>query len=323
MSSSIQLALILAASGAALGAAVSLGIFLLRSRRAKRRTKRREQLKVLGKREGMDLLGANVPSDVLDHAAYFRGASRAIELDDVLIGGDREGRAWLARRKVCGETHTVYGFDIRGDLNVRGLHLEPVAKRLHQPIWKNWLRIPAERGRVEIVMRWQSDPRRMVDELTRRSVDRWLHAVATACASGSKVSIGLEVHKDHAWIHATTPLEGVALNEFLRRAQEMRRQVLGEVTRRPATLGTPATRVTPEDAAREEAAREETRPVFAVPAAEGADTDREAETIQLSASDLLRESPDPRRGSAKRRAVNGDDFEIPEPEERVTLIRAR
>lgn len=323
MSASMNLALGLATAGAVLGAATAIGVFVVRNRRAARRAKRREQLKVLGKREKLDLLGETIPSDIVDLATRFRGGAQDIDLDDVMIGSDREGRHWLARRKVHGETHQVYGFEIRGELNVRGLHIEPVVKHARQPAWKRLLRQKPAGGQLETRMTWQSDPRRMGDELTRRSVDRWVKEVTATCQPNGKTPVGLEVHADHAWVHSLVPLEGVALGEFVRRAQEMRRHVLDEVMRRPATLAAPAVKVSADETRKAKAGVEDTGPVFAVPSAEGADTRGEAETVQLSAVDLLREAPDPRRRSGGRKVANAEhEFEIPEPEERVTLIRA-
>lgn len=323
MSATMNLALTLSAVGAVAGAAGAVAFFVLRNRRAARRQKRREQLKTLGKREKLDLLGGSIPTDIVDLATRFRGGERAIDLDDVMIGSDREGRHWLARRRVEGETHQVYGFEIRGELNVRGLHIEPVCRRQPLPRWKKWIGRKPQPGRLEIDMRWHSDATRMGDELTRHAVDRWLREVTACCTPKGRAPIGIEVHADHAWVHSLVPLEGVSLYEFVRRAQQMRRLVLDEVMRRPATLTAPAVRKTPTEQKADQASRADTGPVFAVPKAEGADVESDAETVQLSAVDLLREAPDPRRRSSRRAAVNDDDFEIPEPEESVTLIRAR
>lgn len=324
MSASMNLALILGGAGALAGAAMAIFVVVMRGRRQKRRFKRREQLKAMGKRERLDLLGETIPTDIIDLAQRFRGGSRPIDLDDVMIGSDREGRHWLARRKVDGEVHQVYGFEIRGELNVRGLHIEPVVRRAPQPRWKQWLGRKPEEGRLEVRMQWQSDARRMSDELTRRAIDRWLADVASSCQASGKTPIGLEVHAGHAWVHSLVPLEGVALTEFVRRAQDVRRRVLDEVMRRPATLATSAAKVAPEDKAKADATVADTGPVFAVPKTAGAEESADDATVQLSAVDLLREAPDPRRRSGRRRAVNGEhEFEIPEPEERVTLIRAR
>jgi len=314
--------LLLAGIGALGGVALAATAGFVRARRRQRRRKRREQLKSLGKREHLDLIGGNLPSDLVDLAARFRGEVHGIDLDDVMIGSDREGRHWLARRKVDGAHHQVFGFEIRGELNVRGLHVEPVPQTIPVSRWQRLLRRRPTTGRLNLRVQWTCEARRVADELTRRSVDRWLKEVAASCGPDGKTPVGLEIHADHAWVHSLVPLEGVALIEFMRRAREMRRLVLDEVMRRPATLATPARRSTAEQADHDRAAKEDTRPVFTVPAAEGAEAGPGAETVQLSAVDLLRESPDPRGRSGRRRAVN-DDFEIPEPEERVTLIRPR
>ena len=320
---SMTQSLILAALGALGGIATAVAFVVARSRAAKRRTKRRDQLKALGRRANLDLLGPNIPSDLLDVASRYRGDQRGIELEDVMLGSDREGRVWLARRKAAGEHHQVFGFEIRGELNVRGLHIEPVARFEPMPWYLRPFRSRTPIGRLQLRTVWECDARRVVDDLTRRAVDRWMLEVARSCEPDGKTPIGIEIHGDHAWVHSLVPLDGVALHEFLRRAQEVRRMVLDEVRRRPATLSTPAERRTDQEKVEEKAAKEDTRPVFAVPATEGAVLDSDAKTVQLSALDLLREVPDPRR-STKRKAVNADDeFEIPEPEERVTLIRAR
>jgi len=317
----MNLALILSVVGAVSGAAIAIAVVVSRSRRTKRRAKRRDQLKALGKREKLDLLGDTIPTDLADLAAHFRGDEHDIELDDVMIGSDRDGRHWLARRKVDGERHQVFGFEIRGELNVRGLHIEPIVRRTPLPRWKSWIGKKPDEGRLEIAMRWQSDARRMGDEHTRRSVDRWVKEIASTCGPNGKTPIGIEVHADHAWVHSLVPLDGVSMNEFVRRAQEMRRHVLDEVMRRPAKISAPAVAQTASERTAVKDATKDTGPVFAVPKAEGADADASAETVQLSAVDLLREAP---QRSRKRRVANADDaFEIPEPEERVTLIRAR
>lgn len=315
--------LLLAGFGALGGVAVAAAVVFVRARRRQRRRKRREQLKALGKRECLDLVGGSLPADLLDLASRFRGEVHGIDLDDVMIGSDREGRHWLARRKVDGAHHQVFGFEIRGELNIRGLHVEPVPQMAPASRWQRLLRRRPTTGRLNLRVLWNCEARRVADDLTRRSVDRWMKEVAASCGPDGRTPVGLEVHADHAWVHSLVPLEGVALGEFVRRAREMRRMVLDEVRRRPATLATPAGRSTPEQATRERAAKEDTRPVFTVPASQGAEAEPGAETVQLSAVDLLRESPDPRGRSGRRRAVNDDDFEIPEPEERVTLIRPR
>lgn len=316
-------ALVLAGLGVAVGTA---GVFFAtwwRGRARTRRAKRRDQLKSLGRRMGFDLLGPHVPNDLVEAAARFRGDVHGVSLDDVMVGSDREGRYWLARRRLDGEDHHVLGFEIRGELNVRGLHLEPRAPGPKLPRWRRWFaRVEHGSSRLRLHMRWEADAARFEDELARQAVNRWLVHVAASCSASGKTPVGLEVHGDRAWVHSLVPLEGVALGEFLRRGLEVRRQVLDEVLRRPATLKAPAARMTAQERVEQKAGREDTAPIFAVGRTEQVEPEEANNTVLLSAADLLREIPDPR--SKRRRRVNGDDdFEIPEPEEVVTLIRAR
>lgn len=316
--------LVLAGLGIAMGSVGAIVASAVRSRRSKRRATRRDQLKSLGRRFGLDLLGPSVPSDLVESAARFRGDVHGVSLDDVMVGSDREGRFWLARRRVDGEVHHVLGFEIRGELNVRGLHLEPRSPGKRAPRWKRLITRRAETSsRLRVHMRWEADASRFEDELARQAVDHWLVQVATSCGPSGKTPVGLEVHGDRGWVHSLVALEGVALGEFLRRGLEVRRQVLDEVLRRPATLKAPAVRVTAPEQAQRKGAREETKPMFPVGRSDQADQELPNNTVLLSAADLLRETPDPRAKRVRRRANGDDDFEIPEPEEVVTLIRAR
>ena len=316
--------LALAGLGVAIGVVLVIAANVIRTRRRKTRIRRREQLKSLARRFGMELLGEHLPADLLEAAARFRGEAQGVDLDEVMVASDREGRYWLARRKVDGEEHQVFGFEIRGELNVRGLHLEPHARREKRPAWRRWWPTREEiGGRLRLSVRWDAEARRFEDALARQAVDRWIAQVAESCQASGKVPVGLEVHGERAWVHSLVTLEGVALGEFVRRALEVRKQVLDEVRRRPATLKTPAVKVSADDQKRERESREDTRPLFAVERADGADTNQEEKTVLLSAADLLREMPDPRSRRVRKRAMGDDDFEIPEPEEKVTLIRAR
>ena len=316
--------LALAGLGIAVGIVGAVVASRLRAGRRKHRTMRREQLKSLGRRYGLDLLGPHVPSDLIEAAARFRGDVHGVNLDDVMVGSDREGRFWLARRRVDGEDHHVLGFEIRGELNVRGLHLEPRSPGKRAPRWRRWISRRAEpSSRLRVHMRWEADAARFEDELARQAVDHWLVQVATSCGPSGKTPVGLEVHGDRGWVHSLVALEGVALGEFARRGLEVRRQVLDEVRRRPATLKAPAVRITAPEQAQQRGARENTQPMFPVGVSDQADQEVGNNTVLLSAADLLRETPDPRSKRVRRRVNGADDFEIPEPEEVVTLIRAR
>lgn len=316
--------LALAGMGIAVGLGGAVVASRLRARQRRNRAMRREQLKSLGRRYGLDLLGPHVPSELVEAAARFRGDVHGVDLDEVMLGSDREGRFWLARRRLDGEDHHVLGFEIRGELNVRGLHLEPRSASRPLPRWRRLLARTVEpSSRLRLHMRWEADAARFEDECARQAVDRWVVQVAASCGPSGKTPVGLEVHGDRGWVHSLVALEGVALGEFLRRGLEVRRQVLDEVRRRPATLSAPAVRVTAPEQAQQRGAREDTKPMFPVGTAEQADRELPDNTVLLSAADLLREAPDPRSKRVRKRVNGEDDFEIPEPEEVVTLIRAR
>lgn len=318
-------ALILAGLGIAMGTAGVIFFNWWQARARARCAKRRDQLRNLGRRFGFDLLGPHVPADLVEAAARFRGDVHGVRLEEVMVGSDREGRYWLARRRVEGEEHQVMGFEIRGELNVRGLHIEPRSTARPLPRWRRWVtRREAVNSRLRVHLRWEAEATRFEDEIARQAVDRWIAQIAASCSASGKTPVGLEVHGDRAWVHSLVPLEGVALVEFVRRGLETRRQVLDEVLRRPATLRTPAARISAEERVQARAGREDTKPLFAVELSEQVDSDTANNTVLLSAADLLREVPDPRSKRVRRR-VSGDDddFEIPEPEEVVTLIRTR
>ena len=315
---------LLAGAGTLVGAAAVVGRNAFRERKRRRALRMQEAGRALARVHGLEWFGERVSPDLLEAAGRFRSCRSEAVLRDVLAGKDDEGRYWMALRRIGKSVHHVLCFEIRGELGVRGLHLEPVARGDVSPRrWAPWRRKTSARSAtVRLRVRWESDTPSMADPQVRQSVDRWIAGVATRCRPGRQLPLGLEVHGSWAWVHTMHPLEGTQLAEFLRAALALRREVLGEVRRRPATVSAATTHDDVSQALARRQAKEDTRPLFPVAAADSVDDDPSGRTIRLSAEELLRELPDP-QPKRRRRTGTAGEFEIPEPDEEVVLIKVR
>jgi hypothetical protein len=309
--------LVVVGLGTLLGATGVITFNVIRARRESNRIARREQLMALARRAGLEYVGDRPRQEDIDAAAWFRAGERNVTADGFLQGQDRNGRYWVARRKVMGLTHEVVGFQIRGDLNVGQAYIEPTVAAASggDSSWAKRLlskSTPAP-ARVD---RWtvyrQAAPQQVADEGARNAVDRWVTRLVARGKTEGRMPVGIEVRDGLGWVFSIRPLEGARMTDFLDCALDLRGAVLQEVQRRPATISVPVNTVTGEA---DRKARESTVPMFAVDAAEGADLGEESKTVVLSAADLLREAPTPPTG--KRRSKK---FYIPEPEEDVEVI---
>jgi hypothetical protein len=299
------------------GAAAVIVYNVMRSRRAARIQHRRDQLVAFARRESLEFVGDRPRPEDLEAANWFRGVTVEASTDGFLQGQDRNGRYWLTRRKVAGQTHDVLGFQIRGDLSVGTVYFEPRLSGASSG-GTSWAKRLFSRSASpsSTVVHWnvhrQATSEQILDENARNSIDRWGAKVVTRGKSEGRLPLGLEVSDGRGWVFSTRPLEAARVRDFLEHALDLRGAVLQEVQRRPATISTPVHAVT---GAADQRARTATQPLFAVDAAEGADLGDETKTVLLSAEDLVRHVPTPK--STRKR------FEIPEPEEDVQVIWAR
>lgn len=299
------------------GAAAVIVFNVMRSRRERRIQLRREQLMALARREGLEYVGDRARSEDLEAANWFRGAPADASAEGFLQGQDRNGRYWIARRKVAGQIQDVLGFQIRGNLSVGTVYFEPTIPGAASG-GTSWARRLFSRSVSEpaTVVHWtvhrQATAEQILDEGARNSIDRWGTTLVTRGKNEGRSPLGLEVSDGRGWVFSTGPRDGAHLREFLEQALDLRRAVLQEVQRRPATISTPVNTVT---GASEQHGRAATQPLFAVDVAEGADLGGESRTVVLSAEDLVRDAPVPKPKRKK--------FQIPEPEEDVEVIWAR
>jgi len=299
------------------GAAAVIAFNVVRSRRAERIQHRRDQLMVLARREGLEYVGDRPRPEDLEAANWFRGAVAEASTDGFLQGQDRNGRYWLARRTIAGQTHDVLGFQIRGDLSVGSVYFEPRTSGASSG-GTSWAKRLFSRSDPpsSTVVHWkvhrQATTEQILDENARNSIDRWGAKVVTRGRSEGRLPLGLEVSDGRGWVFSTRPLEVARVRDFLEHALDLRGAVLQEIQRRPATISIPVNTVT---GAADQRARAATQPLFAVDVAEGADLGVESRTVVLSAEDLVRDVPTPKPKPKK--------FEIPEPEEAVEVIWAR
>jgi len=302
--------------GTAIGATGVIIFNVIRSRREANRILRREQQLAVARRENLEFVGDRARAEDLEALRWFRGCEHDVWTDGFLQGQDRSGRYWLARRRVLGMLQEVVGFQIRGDLNVGRVYIEPAVCAAAGE-GGSWLKRLVSRTTPvpPTVEHWtvhrRVSPRQIVDEGARGAVDRWVDLLVARTKNEGRVPVGLEIRDGLGWVYSTRPLEGARFKDFLDHALDLRGAVLQEVQRRPATISTPVNTITGEADRR---SRESTAPMFAVEVAEGADLGDESKTIVLSAADLLREAPAP---APKRRTRR---FEIPEPEEEVEVI---
>jgi hypothetical protein len=308
--------------GTLVGAGGVIAFNVARSRRAARRRARRDQLVALARRTNLDFVGHRVRPEDLEDARWFRGQSNNITPDGFLQGQDRLGRFWLTRREVAGQSQEVLGFRIRGELSVGSVWYEPLASDTSgsDTSWvKRWLTRSDSRPAPSPVVRWaihrEAAPGQIIDENARNSIDRWANRLVARVKNEGRLPLGLEIANGKGWVFSTRPLDGNRVQDFLELAFDLRGAVLQEVQRRPATISRPVQTLTAEADTRE---RAETQPMFAVEVSESADLDDDAKTVVLSAQDLLREPPAPKRQKKKSKK-----FEIPEPEEDVEVIWAR
>ena len=303
--------------GTLTGAAAVIVFNVVRSRRARRLQLRRDQLMALARREGLEYVGDRPRSEDLDAAHWFRGAETDASADGFLQGQDRNGRYWIARRKIAGQTQDVLGFHIRGNLSVGTVYFEPKISGAASG-GTSWAQRLFSRSAPEstTVLHWtvhrQATAEQILDETARNSIDRWGTRLVTRGKNEGRLPLGLEVSGDRGWVFSTRPLEGARVKDFLEHALDLRAAVLQEVHCRPATISTPVNTVTGES---ERHARGATQPLFAVDVAEGADLGEESKTVVISAEDLVRDAPVPKPKRKK--------FKIPEPEEDVEVIWAR
>ena len=310
--------------GVLCGAAFVVGRNLVQRRRQRRRRLRRDQLRNLGKRQGLELLGRHLPEEVLENAALFRGRRHKVQVDDVLRGQDESGRYRLGRRHLAGIEHHYLEFETRFDGGLDGLHLEPlVQSTVLVPRWRRLLRRYEEIGeRARFRLEWVTRPSLLRDEDAMQTLQRFARTVAKKSEGADALPLGLEVGEGCVVVHATRILEGPALSEFLRRALGLRTQVMGEIQRRHSHRVATAT-MTAQQLETKKEGEVDTRPLFPVRGTEKL-ADAGPETVSLSAEDLLRELPDPRPQTRRpRKGGKSKGFEIPEPEEEVVLIRAR
>lgn len=303
--------------GTFLGAAGVITFNVIRTRRESSRIARREQLLAFARRAGLEYVGDRPRAEDVEAATWYRGEERDAEATSFLQGQDRNGRYWIARRKVMGLTQEVVGFQIRGDLNVGQAYIEPMASAASGG-GSSWAKrflsksAPAPAKVEHWTVHRQAAPQQIADEGARNSIDRWVDLLVARGKSEGRMPVGLEVRDGLGWVFSTRPLEGARMKDFLDCALDLRGAVLQEVQRRPATISVPVNTVTGESDRR---AREATAPMFAVEVAEGADLGDDAKTVVLSAEDLLREPPT--QQTSKRRPKK---FHIPEPEEDVEVI---
>lgn len=309
--------LLVVGAGTFLGAAAVIAVNVIRSRREANRVARREQLLAFAKRAGLEYVGDRPRPEDLEAATWYRGADRDSKVDSFLQGQDRNGRYWLARRRVKGLVQEVVGFQIRGDLNVGQAYIEPTVSAVAASNTSWAKRLFSKSDPVPAtVERWtvkrQATPQQIADEGARHAIDRWVARLVDREKNEGRMPVGIEVRNGLGWVFSTRPLEGARMRDFLDCALDLRGAVLQEVQRRPATISAPVNTVSGEVDRR---SRESTAPMFAVEVAEGADLGDESKTVLLSAEDLLREPPS--QPTSKRKIRK---FHIPEPEEEVEVI---
>ncbi|RKZ13265.1 hypothetical protein DRQ53_05435 [bacterium] len=304
--------LLVVGAGTLVGAASVIVVNVIRSRRAEQRRMRREQLVAFARRSGLDYVGERARSTDLESVNWYCCAQREASAESFFQGQDRQGRYWLARRQVQGQEHEVLGFEIRGDLNVGDVHIEPAIVDTQQGTsWARRMLLRKPTPSRPKVGHWTVQRRarghELLDDNARRSIDLWTSRLVNR--EEGRIPTGLEIHGSRGWVFSARPLDGARLKDFLELALDLRAAVLQEVQRRPATISTPVNTVTGES---ERRARGNTRPMFSVNAAEGADLDDDSPTVMLSAQELLRDAPAPTKKVRK--------FVIPEPEEEVEVI---
>lgn len=310
--------LVIVGAGTLVGASSAIAINVIRARRATRLRLRREQLVAFARRSGLDFVGDRPRPEDQESAAWYRGAEGTATADSFLQGQDRNGRYWMARRCIGGEHQEVFGFQIRGDLKVGDVYIEPVmATGSGGTSWARRLLRSASTPPSTVIQHWTVHRRaggtELVDEGSRHSIENWTHRLVDRSRSDGRIPLGLEVHDGRGWVFSTRPLEGARVKEFLDLALDLRGAVLQEVQKRPATISTPVNTVTGQSERRDRAS---TQPLFAVNAAEGADLGEDSQTVLLSAEDLLRDAPAPKKEKIRK-------FKIPEPEEEVEVIWSR
>lgn len=314
---------ILAGVGTLAGAAAVVGRNAVRGQRRRRERRARESWQTVGRSRGLEMSASAPTVDVMESASRYQGQRSEVRLGSVLLCSDRDGRFWMGRRKVAGVEHHVLGFEVRGDLGVKGLHIEPVERGERSRSWLPWKRGKLEgKSRLRLRLTWESEAEAFVDPTIRHSVDRWLTKLVPSLQDRRRPAMGLEVHRTKGWVHSIRPLVGKEYETFLLAALEIRREVQDEVRRRPATVLAETANESPSEARRRRDAKQDTRPLFPVGRAEGAEDDPTGRTIRLSAEDLLRE-PLETRNSRPIRRPKAKIFEIPEPEEEVVLIKAQ
>lgn len=308
--------LLVVGAGTFAGASAVIVFNVLRGRRTARRQIRRDQLTTLARRTGLDYVGERARPEDVEAAGWFRGATRRATADGFLQGHDQRGRYWFARREVDGEVHDVFGFQIRGDLNIGSLWFEPVlvGSRRGQTSWARRLLGGPTPPSSAVARCWnfhrQATGEQLLDEQARASIDRWSRRLVARGKVDGRVPVGLEVSDGRGWIYSPLPLDGPRTRDFLELALDLRAEVLAEIRCRPATISTPVETTTAQAELRDRAG---TQPMFAVDVAEGADLGEESKTVVLSAEELLRDVPAPKRSRSRK-------FQIPEPEEEVEVL---
>lgn len=309
--------LMIVGAGTLAGASGVIVFNVIRSRRAARQQARRDQLMVLARRTGLDYVGERVRSEDMEAVSWYRGESHEVSADGFLQGQDQRGRYWLARRRIADQTQDVFGFQIRGDLNLGGLWLEPVLRDPRPASWLKRILGGAATAAVASVSRWtlhrEGTAEQLVDGQAAASIERWARRLVARGKVEGRVPVGLEVGEGLGWVFSPLPLDGPRTRDFLELALDLRAAVLQEIRLRPATISTPVETVSDVSDRRE---RVNTQPLFAVEPAEGADLGEESKTVVLSAQDLLRDMPAPVKRKSRK-------FEIPEPEEEVQVIWTR
>lgn len=310
--------LLIVGVGTFMGASGAITFNVMRSRRAERIRLRREQLLSFARRSGLDFVGERPRAEDEDAANWYRGNEDAARADSFLQGQDRNGRYWMARREIAGQQQEVFGFQIRGDLRVGDVSIEPVMAEESGPptLVERVLRrttAPTSTNIAHWATFQRASGKEVLDENARRSIEQWTARLVNRSRSDARIPLGLEIHDGRGWVFSTRVLEGARMKEFLDLALELRGSVLQEVQRRPATISVPVNTITGEADLRNRAS---TQPLFAVQSAEGADLGEQSNTVLLSAADLLRDVPAPQKQKIRK-------FEIPEPEEEVEVIWSR
>jgi hypothetical protein len=303
--------------GTLVGASAVIAFNVIRSRRATKQQSRRDQLMALARRTGLDYVGERPRAEDAEAAAWYRCGTRDVTVDGFLQGQDQHGRYWMARREVDGQTQEVFGFQIRGDLNTGDLYFEPAiaGARRGGTSWARRLVTGKPASPSCSVARWtihrQATAEQLLDDQARNSINQWARRLVARGKVEGRVPVGLEISDGRGWIYTPLPLDGPRTRDFLELALDLRSAVTHEIRCRPATI---STRVNTVSAESDRRGRQNTQPLFAVDAAEGADLGDESKTVVLSAQELLRDVPAPSRTKKIRK------FEIPEPEEEVEVL---